>query len=109
MVVILFEVTYAVFGPFENAKKAADYLRECGFTKLDESYWVNGDAYVWTRPVHPPRIPLVRQKDSENCAKARRLFNTMGHGNDLMPESDQWLKAHLVSCGTCRESLKHPA
>ncbi len=49
-----------------------------------------------------------RLKDEqESCKKAGRLYNTMTTcGNDILPDSFDWLGAHLASCEGCREKMK---
>lgn len=36
------------------------------------------------------------------CERARRLSNTLGHGNDITPASVAWLREHIRSCEHCR-------
>lgn len=41
-------------------------------------------------------------KEPRDCEKARRLSNTLGHGNDIDAESAVWLQKHIRSCEKCR-------
>jgi len=35
------------------------------------------------------------------CERARRLSNTIGHGNDITPSSAAWLYEHVRTCEHC--------
>lgn len=56
-----------------------------------------------------PQTMAIQISDSA-CERAHRLYNTLaGCGNDLVPESWQWLRDHLNSCEKCRALIQLPS
>ena len=55
MFVMVFETTYDVFGPFSSVADVKQHLIDCGYERVSENYWRNGDSWVHIKSVDPPR------------------------------------------------------
>ena len=66
-----------------------------------------GFGNLYGNPTHERILGTVRENmKKEDCARAKRLHNTIGHGNDLTPESGDWLTDHLSNCQSCGKSYE---
>ncbi len=57
---------------------------------------------IWMRPAEGSYVEFCGEVD--DCIIARRLLSTLAHGNDLVPESEFWLRTHASACDGCRSA-----